>query len=463
MSTKNLLTAILTLLISFTAYCQSVYHFQYNFHQPGDSINYHAFFVRYDDGSGLLRVRYAMPTSGEDIVAEMDIEEQPITDNNGLTDSNLVLFNSINPRIIIGDTKARPDLSSFLFKYNSASDFLEPSAVFSSDEKGKTTMDPKTAFAAELISSEGLNKNFVQQFFSEDEDFFVNLFTNKTRGLTPAEKTMKLYLLVVADTLDQEIGASCSKDMKRTVETFGGLTSYLGIKFLPKTICGKEYSKKNVQAAISDLRPSANDIVVFYYSGHGFRIPENSRQQFPNLKLKNFRNDRRNFRDSISWIKKDRLDNITYSLNIEDIFNSIKKKGARFNLVLSDCCNNDIFSKNAKGTKPLKTKGSGVEWSEDNIRVLFLNKNPMSVLATAASSGQLASSNNDFGGFFSFYFKMAMENYSSKLRNNPTWDLILQDTQKQTIFKAKHTYCDKPYIPENICQQNPDYRIVFGK
>ena len=87
----------------------------------------------------------------------------------------------------------------------------------------------------------------------------------------------------------------------------------------------------------------------------------------------------------------------------------------------------------------------------------------MSVLATAASSGQLASSNNDFGGFFSFYFKMAMENYSSKLRNNPTWDLILQDTQKQTIFKAKHTYYDKPYIPENVCQQNPDYRIVIGK
>jgi len=56
-----------------------------------------------------------------------------------------------------------------------------------------------------------------------------------------------------------------------------------------------------------------------------------------------------------------------------------------------------------------------------------------------------------------------MENYSSKLRTNGTWDVIMQDAQKQTIFKAKHTYCEKPYIPENICQQNPDYKIVFGR
>jgi hypothetical protein len=217
-----------------------------------------------------------------------------------------------------------------------------------------------------------------------------------------------------------------------------------------------------VQTAINNLKPSSNDIVVFYYTGHGFRTPENSRR-FPNLKLKNFRNDRKNFPDSISWIKKDRQDNITYSLNIEDIFSSIKKKGARFNLVMSDCCNNDIFSTNAIGTKPGKTKASGIDWSEDNIRVLFLNKAPMSVLVTAASTGQKATSNNDFGGFFSYFFKTSMEKYSSKLQTGPSWDLIMQDAQKQTIFKARHTYCDKPYIPANICEQNPDYKIVFGK
>ena len=448
--------------ISNCNYCQSIYHFQYNFHQPDDSITYHAFFVRYDDGSGLLRIRYVSPQDGQDIVAETDLEEQTVTDNNGIPDSSQSLFSSINPRIIIGDSKAKPNLPSFFFKYNPASGFLQPSGVISSNEKGTKFMNSKTSFVAELIGNEGLNRNFVLQFFSEDEDFYTNLFNTKTRGLTAVEKNIKLYLLIAADTLDKEIGSACSKDMERTVETFTGLANFLGIKIFAKTISGAAYSKKNVQAAINNLKPSADDIVVFYYSGHGFRTPENLRR-FPNLKLKNFRNDRRNFRDSISWIKKDRQDNITYSLNIEDIFNLIKTKKARFNLVLSDCCNNDIFSTNAIGSKPLKTKGSGVEWNEDNIRALFLNKNPMSILATAAQSGQKASSNNDFGSFFSYFFKISMESYCSKLKNNGNWDLILQDAQKQTSFKARHTYCDKPYIPENICQQFPDYKIVFGR
>ena len=37
------------------------------------------------------------------------------------------------------------------------------------------------------------------------------------------------------------------------------------------SISGKTYGKKNAEAAIKKLNPGPNDIVVFYYSGHGFR------------------------------------------------------------------------------------------------------------------------------------------------------------------------------------------------
>lgn len=440
------LAFVLTFVASIPASSQSVYQLQYNFHEPNDSLTYHAFLVRFDDGSGLLRIRYMVPTTNEDVLIETDMEEDYVTDQSGNVDTNVIILKSANPRFIAGDDKGGLRNPVFLFRNNATTGYFEPAGVSRSAQS--STVPPGTSFIANLIERAALTKDVVLQFFSEDEDFYVNLFNNQTRGLTPVEKNIKLHLLVVADTLDKSIGSSCSKDMKRVVETFSGLTNFLGIKIYPRTICGKDYSKKSVQAAINSLRPTANDIVVFYYSGHGFKLPERSRR-FPFVKLKTFH--------------KGRQDVIDNSLNIEDIFLAIKKRGARFNLVLSDCCNNDIFSENAKGSKPGKTKGSGVEWSEDNIRTLFLNKNPMSVLATAASTGEKASSNDDFGGFFSYYFKTAMENYSSKLRTNVTWDLVLQDAQKQTIFKAKHTYCDKPYIPANICQQNPDYKIVFGK
>jgi hypothetical protein len=414
--------------------------------------------LRNIDGSGLIRLRFQNAADGSDVLVETDVDEQYPMDANGMQDTATLLITAINPRFIDGDNNAKYTLPVFIFKYNASNDFFEPSGV--ADTKNKNSSG--NSFSWQLIEAAAMSKEFISQYFSEDEDFYTNFFKPVTKGLSPIEKNIRLHLLVVADTLDETIGSSCNKDMQRAVETFKTLTDYLGIKFLPTTICGKQYSKTNVQAAITALKPSPNDIVVFYYSGHGFRIPEKPRE-FPNLKLKNFKNLRQNFRDSISWIRKDRQDNITYSMNMEDIFNMIRKKGARFNLVLSDCCDDDIFSVNATGTKPGKTKGSGVEWSEDNIRTLFFNKTPMSIIATSAKQGQRASSNNSFGGFFSYFFKMSLENYCSKLKTSPTWDQIFHDTNTQTINKANHTYCEKPYIPANICHQEPIYKIAIGQ
>src|SRR5213595_950741 len=90
---------------SLTALSQSVYQLQYNFHTAGDSITYHAFLVRFDDGSGLLRVRYIMPGTSEDVLIEADMEDNPIADQSGLPDTNLLVLRSINPRFIIGNDK----------------------------------------------------------------------------------------------------------------------------------------------------------------------------------------------------------------------------------------------------------------------------------------------------------------------------------------------------------------------
>ncbi len=148
---------------------------------------------------------------------------------------------------------------------------------------------------------------------------------------------------------------------------------------------------------------------------------------------------------------------------MEEIFAMIKKKGARTNLVLSDCCNNDVASTNIIASKPLKTKSSGLQWSEENIKTLFFSKIPVALLATSADSGEKASGNEKVGGFFSYFFKGSMESYCSKLKSNPTWDVILATAKMQTIQKASRTYCDKPYIPANVCKQSPYYTIEIGR
>ena len=191
--------------------------------------------------------------------------------------------------------------------------------------------------------------------------------------------------------------------------------------------------------------------MIFYYSGHGFRKVDRPKPAKPYSRY-----------PFLDFRAKPDDDYNVYTLNLEDIFETIRKKGARFNLVLSDCCNYLPVSTNSVGTPVPKPRGSGLEWVEDNCRELFLNPRRQSVLATAADIGQLASSNNDFGGFFSYFFETSMETHFSTLKSKVTWEQVLKEAVNQTSIKAKYTYCGKPYIPENICKQSPFYNTVIG-
>lgn len=441
---------------------QSAYSFRYNFHSAKDSSAYYAFLVRYDDGSGVIRIRFSNGKGEEDNVIETKITELNPPGASGQPDTSLLLIKAANPLYLQGRQAPGFTLPAFLFRYNPASDFFEPVAVLPASAAA-TSMTTGTTFSWQFLDAPMLDKTTVGQFFTEDDEFYRLLFKPITRSITPAEKKIKMYVLIVADTLDKNIGSAVAQDVNKMNAVLDGISSYLGIMKYTTTVYGSNYSKASVQGAIAKLKPSPDDIVIFYYSGHGFRIPEKPALKYPNMKLKNYKTLRANFRDSLSFLKADRQANITNSMNMEEVFNAIVKKGARFNLVMSDCCNDDIFAASVEVPKPGKTKGSGIEWNEDNIRSLFLNKTPMSFLVTAAISGQRSRTKKGFGSIFTDYFKSSLETHCSKLKTNVTWDLVLQTANTQTTNKVKNSACDKEGQTDNACMQVPDYKVKIGR
>lgn len=448
MKSKKLLIFLVGLLIYHTSTSQSIYQLQYNFNTASDTITYHSFLLMYNNGSGLAKIRYTEPASKTEIVAEMNTTEHFSIDKAGKEDTNTLVIQAVRTKITRGDNKITFQAPVFILKKNTATGYFEPAGV------SLSTADPEilpgTSFASEFIDGSGLKKDFMLQYFNRDEELYTSLFAPGARGFTAAEKGINFFLLIVADTRDSSIGSTCMKDMNRTLETFDNLRKFLGIEnFKTKTIYDADLSKKNVLTAVDDfIKPSPYDIVVFYYTGHGFRL-EDEKRVFPYIKLKTFHTTRK--------------DIIANSVNIEDVFTSIKKKGARFNLVISDCCNDEIGKPPVTGKAPAVGRGSRVGWNENNVRELFLNKERMSVLATAAKSGQRASGNNEFGGFFSYFFKVSMETYSSRLKSDVSWDKVLEDARNETIEKAKWTYCPTPENPKNICDQSPVYLVLIDK
>jgi len=134
-----------------------------------------------------------------------------------------------------------------------------------------------------------------------------------------------LHLMIVANTEVSDIGPACSMDMRRIRSEFTGMSKALNLKLNTYVVSGDNYGKSQVQKVISGLEPNKDDVVVFVYSGHGFRFKD-QKDYYPCLDLTTTAYDKlgENF------------------LPLSNIYEDIVAKGARLNIVLSDCCNSEV-------------------------------------------------------------------------------------------------------------------------
>jgi len=428
---------------SSLCYSQSIFEFDYYFDVDGVRERYYAFMLRNDDGTGIIRVRYRDSPKDPWIVVSMDLKEHYFGDEDpndkNKTDSTILVFEGKNPRVIIGPDTTEYDPDILVFQYDPQTDDYEPFAVYSEDEN--EVLHEGVITERRYLNEEDLTKERISRYFTEKEDIYLNLFEEATvRSLTPQEKKTQLFLIIVANTEDISIGSTCVVDKDATYKTFNTLAEFLGIQFIPKVIYGKDFSKVNVDNAISSLKPGPNDIVIFYYSGHGFSNAKDN-YRFPYLDL----------RDKISQPFGGE-----FALNIEDVYKRIKLKGARLNLVFSDCCNSDPSLSNVSTGDIASTRHSSLGWNVENCRALFMNDKPLSVLMTAASKGEL-SAGNSTGGIFTFNFRESLEKSFGPFYNNVSWDTLLKTAQVQTINKAKNTLCIQEDNSRKICVQNPTF------
>lgn len=440
MKIKFLLIFILVFCMLNSAKSQSLYYMQYRFTTIADTTLYHVFLVSYEDGTGFYRVTFYDEITHGNIIVDMDMDEHYFTDQNGYIDKSKFYFKGSKPQIVTGDKDYHYYPELFWFKVDDRTGLYEPWAVTSPDEKG--TAQGVFVEPPMLLQQQDLTEDFVSYFFSKDEEFYKNLFTVTARSLTVEQKKAQLHLVVVANTDDEIIGNTCLLDKDRTVKTFKDLAEFLGIGFQSNVIFGGNYNRQNVQNAVSAIAPQKNDIVVFYYSGHGFK-DANSNRQFPNMILtnKSFENVDAN------------------SVNVEDVYNIIKNKGARLNLVFSDCCNNAPDDRATITCDVPRTRNSALGWNLENCKALFMNSKPMSILMTAAQKGEMSTGNLTFGGFFTSQFRTKLTTYFGPFHQFPTWSTILEESKKETTSLAENSRCSTSGEQLKTYKQHPVFRI----
>ncbi len=272
-----------------------------------------------------------------------------------------------------------------------------------------------------------------------------------------------MFLITVIDSEDSAIGKRCETDLIEISYAIEELSDWLGMEMEePKIIQGEDFSKEAVTDAINhwlrEQEPASNDVVVFYYSGHGFRFPDDT-SEYPRM-----------------WLKTSEDQNTaTASLRLEeDIFAEIVKLGAGVNLILSDCCNTSVAGDNgqfnevampAKKKKTQKRKKSAAEEAmdePDNADKLFAPGGRFSILVNAAGPGEFAGGKSETGGFFTTYLVEALGECIYEEKLEPTWESIFSYADEKASFWARSAACPQArHNEKGRCIQKARYKKVL--
>lgn len=214
--------------------------------------------------------------------------------------------------------------------------------------------------------------------------------------------TLHAFLIIVDDYIDADnngISESVKKDYG-TVSTFlERLTDRNIVNLNKKVLMGKNTSKYQVLDLLSNISAGENDILFFYFSGHGGLIEGTKNVMFT------------------------REGNYIERSEIEDIFSTVS---ARFKVVISDACSNSIDG--VPVFRRFETHGSYDGRFDDIYKELLYNyKGLLSV--SASSPGEYAWSDDYDGGYFTHnFFKELLIT-----KPNSEWSKMFETSKNKTM------------------------------
>jgi Caspase domain len=225
----------------------------------------------------------------------------------------------------------------------------------------------------------------------------------------------KLHMFIVADDMDQGIGSSY--DFGRMQSVAQDVATKSGLSLVPYYCKKSQTTSEQLVSKLVNLNCGSDDVVWFYYSGHGF----NDGGTFTAFTLP----------DGVKRFK------------METVENKIKSKNPRLAIIMYDACNWISGSSNGVIANRLET-------SEASCKKLFRNSSGIiKVASNTAGERKFSYGNSSTGGFFTSAFVESLS------ETDGDWNRLLASTKMQTQTKA--SAFNREQIPYCILtvNQNP--------
>lgn len=312
-----------------------------------------------------------------------------------------------------------------------ASDQSEsPFVVFDMKQFGD---DMQTAEYFEEISLDDMDAEYVEQFYDKDEKMYsviidacklVREQDGNVSTSVGSNDAITMHFIMVAATMDESIGESVETDIKLVEPEFKKFAEQLKIGYDEQIISGNAFCKANVEKALNKLNPNPNDIVVFVYSGHGFRFDDDT-DDYPNMFL--------------TYGSADDMTADDY-IGVSDIFNSITSKKPRLTIVISDCCNSKFgVTRQEVESSALAARGNK-SYDLAKLKKLFIDSYG-NMKVTAAKAGQVALCDARGGYLLTSFLSNLHSQISAVSDKTPSWQTIIENSRE--YVKRKTTGFDE--------------------
>jgi hypothetical protein len=338
---------VITLFLFFIAtnFCsgRGFYEIKFTLNNGQEPVYYKGLLLFFDDNSPLNKMRIVYYDNGKKVVVEENIKIE-YTKSLG---RKFRIIKGYDPVIIYNGTNNKvyyyPD--SFIFKKGNDG-FFKPHYVKSTLPVEGVEIGSITSYTAlnqtsiEYLSE--FNWNVNKRIETDSPKSYIRRLQPKSVAsslknyrsqepkylVAPFHVTSKIHLVLISNTKVNDLGKSCVENESQLENFFSSASEVSGVPVNIIKINSMDFRLFKVDSIIKSLSITQDDGVFFYYSGHGYRYP-NEMDSFPILDFR------------INPLSE-RIDSFKNVQKLSSFYNLLKLKKPRFLVAISESCNKEI-------------------------------------------------------------------------------------------------------------------------
>ncbi len=230
-----------------------------------------------------------------------------------------------------------------------------------------------------------------------------------------------LHAIFVIDTNDKNIGSMVARDLGIVGDEIQRIAQATGLTLKDRVYKGGDFTIDNVKNAVNSLSAGPDDVIFFYYSGHGFRTPP-KKSDWPYFY---FHSERA---IDFGWVAE-----------------TLSAKGARLAISLVDACNNVV---NVQVREEQKGIGATADKAVNGYKELFLRHKGW--VAGASSIPGETSTATASGSLFTISFLSALRHEIAG--PTPSWKPLMDSAAgKRLTHRGSNgkVYSQQPFYKMN--------------